>query len=30
MKWTPFERFERIVYMLALIVIALDLLVWRP
>jgi len=30
MKLTPFQRIERIVFLLALIVVMLDLLYWRP
>jgi hypothetical protein len=30
MKLTPFQRIERIVFLLALIVVALDILYWRP
>ena len=30
MKSTPWERFERIVFLLCLIVVALDILYWRP
>jgi hypothetical protein len=30
MKLTPFERIERIVFLLCLIVVALDVLYWRP
>jgi hypothetical protein len=30
MKLTPFERIERVVFLLALIVVALDILYWRP
>jgi hypothetical protein len=30
MKLTPFQRFERVVFLLALIVVALDILYWRP
>ena len=30
MKTTPWERIERIVFLLALIVVALDLIYWRP
>jgi len=30
MKPTPFERIERVVFLLALIVVACDLLYWRP
>jgi hypothetical protein len=30
MKLTPFERIERIVFLLALVVAALDVLYWRP
>jgi hypothetical protein len=30
MKLTPWQRFERIVFLLSLIVIALDLFYWRP
>ena len=27
---TPAERFERIVFLLAVIVVLLDVLIWRP
>jgi hypothetical protein len=27
---TPWQKLERIVFLLAIIVVALDLLVWRP
>jgi len=27
---TPAERFERVVFLLAVIVVLLDVLVWRP
>jgi hypothetical protein len=27
---TPYEKFERVILLLAVIVIALDLLYWRP
>lgn len=27
---TPWERIERVVFLLGLIVVALDVLVWRP
>ena len=30
MKLTPFQRVERIVFLLCLIVVALDLFYWRP
>lgn len=30
MKLTPWQRFERIVFLLCLIVVALDLFYWRP
>lgn len=30
MKLTPWQRLERIVFLLALIVAALDILYWRP
>jgi hypothetical protein len=30
MKLTPWQRIERIVFLLSLIVIALDLFYWRP
>jgi hypothetical protein len=30
MKLTPFQRIERVVFLLALIVVALDILYWRP
>ena len=30
MKLTPFQRIERVVFLLALIVVMLDLLYWRP
>jgi hypothetical protein len=30
MKLTPFQRIERVVFLLALIVAALDILYWRP
>jgi hypothetical protein len=30
MKLTPFERIERIVFLLCIIVAALDILYWRP
>jgi len=30
MKLTPFERFERVVFLLCIIVVMLDLYYWRP
>jgi hypothetical protein len=30
MKTTPIQKAERVVFLLALIVLALDLLIWRP
>jgi hypothetical protein len=30
MKLTPFQRIERVVFLLCLIVVALDLFYWRP
>jgi len=30
MKLTPFERIKRVVFLLCLIVVALDLFYWRP
>ena len=27
---TPYEKFERVILLLAVIVVALDLLYWRP
>lgn len=30
MKLTPWQRVERVVFLLALIVAALDILYWRP
>jgi hypothetical protein len=30
MKLTPFERFERVVFLLCIIVVLLDLYYWRP
>lgn len=27
---TPYEKFERVILLLAVIVVALDLLFWRP
>jgi hypothetical protein len=30
MKATPWEKFERVVFLLCLIVVALDLYYWRP
>jgi hypothetical protein len=27
---TPYEKFERVIHLLAVIVVALDLLYWRP
>lgn len=30
MKLTPWQRIERIVFLLALIVVACDLWIWRP
>jgi hypothetical protein len=30
MKLTPFQRLERVVFLLCLIVVALDLFYWRP
>ena len=30
MNLTPAQKFERIVFLIALIVMALDLFVWRP
>lgn len=27
---TPYEKFERVILLLAIIVVALDLLYWRP
>lgn len=30
MKLTPFQRLERVVFLLCLIVAALDILYWRP
>ena len=30
MKLTPWQRIERIVFLLSLIVAALDILYWRP
>ena len=30
MNLTPWQRIERIVFLLALIVVALDLFYWRP
>jgi hypothetical protein len=30
MKLTPFQRFERVVFLLCIIVAALDILYWRP
>lgn len=29
-QWSPWEKIERIVILLGLIVVALDVLVWRP
>lgn len=30
MKLTPFQRIERVVFLLCIIVAALDILYWRP
>jgi hypothetical protein len=30
MSLTQWEKFERVVFLIALIVVALDVLVWRP
>lgn len=30
MKASPWEKFERVVFLLCLIVVALDLYYWRP
>jgi hypothetical protein len=30
MNHTPSERFERVVFLLAVIVVLLDVLIWRP
>ena len=30
MKLTPFQRIERVVFLLCLIIVALDLFYWRP
>jgi hypothetical protein len=30
MKLTPFQRIERVVFLLCIIVAALDVLYWRP
>jgi len=30
MKLTPFQRFERVVFLLCIIVVLLDLYYWRP
>ena len=30
MKLTPWQRIERVVFLLCLIVVALDLFYWRP
>ncbi len=30
MNYTPSERFERVVFLLAVIVVLLDILIWRP
>jgi hypothetical protein len=30
MKLTPFQRIERVVFLLCIIIAALDILYWRP
>jgi hypothetical protein len=30
MKLTPWERFERCIFLLCIVVVALDILYWRP
>jgi len=30
MKLTPFQRYERVVFLLCIIVVLLDLYYWRP
>jgi hypothetical protein len=30
MKLTPFEKFERVIFLICVIVVILDLFYWRP